>query len=243
LGLDPNPQPPIPNPQSPIPNPQITNIYCDLSKEQNFEKILLENKIKINKINYLINNAGIAFNLPFEKLTKEQIKSTIQTNLISPMILTKLLLSKKEENKILHIITMASIMSHIISKNSSDYISSKWGLYAFHESIRMEYLYRKDIFFTIFCPYIVNSGMFPNFKNPIPFILKTYNVKNISYEIIKSIILKDKIVFFPKYSYFICFISKFIPNFIMDLIQYYIFDYAVRNMGNRKDNNELLNIK
>ena len=222
---------------------KIINIHCDLNKEQNFENLLLENKIKINEINILINNAGIAFNLPFEKLSKEQIKSTIQINLISPMLLTKLLISKKEENKILHIITMASIMSHITSKNSSDYISSKWGLYGFHESLRSEYLYRKDIFFTIFCPYIVNSGMFPNFKNPLPFFLKVYNVKNITYEIIKSIVLKDKIVFFPKYSYIICFIAKFVPCFLMDFIQYYFFDYAIRDMGSRKDNNNLLNLK
>jgi all-trans-retinol dehydrogenase (NAD+) len=222
---------------------KIINIYCDLNKEQNFENLLLENKIKINEINILINNAGIAFNLPFEKLSKEQIKSTIQINLISPMLLTKLLISKKEENKILHIITMASIMSHITSKNSSDYTSSKWGLYGFHESLRSEYLYRKDICFTIFCPYFINSGMFPNFKNPLPFILKIYDVKNITYEIIKCIILKDKIVFFPKYSYIICFIAKFIPCFLMDFIQYYIFDYAIMHMGSRKDNNKLLNLK
>ena len=222
---------------------KIINIYCDLNKEQNFENLLLENKIKINEINILINNAGIAFNLPFEKLSKEQIKSTIQINLISPMLLTKLLISKKEENKILHIITMASIMSHITSKNSSDYTSSKWGLYGFHESLRSEYLYRKDIFFTIFCPYFINSGMFPNFKNPLPFILKIHDVKNITYEIIKCIILKDKIVFFPKYSYIICFIAKFIPCFLMDFIQYYIFDYAIMHMGSRKDNNKLLNLK
>ena len=222
---------------------KIINIYCDLNKEQDFEKLLLEKKIKIREINILINNAAIAFNKPFEKLTKKEIKSTFQINLLTPIILTKEIILKKEKNTNLHIITMGSIMSHMISKNSSDYISSKWGLYAFHECIRSEYLFRKDLFFTIFCPYIINSGMFPNFKNPLPFILKVYNVKNITYHIIKCIILKDKIVFFPKFSYLIPFIIKFIPCFIMDFIQYYIFDYSVGKMGSRKDNYNLLNLK
>ena len=183
-----------------------------------------------------------------EKLSIEKMNKTIQTNLITPMNLINLLINNhlkinNIKNKKLHIVTIASTMSHLVSQKSSDYVASKWGLYAFHESIRAEYLYNNDFIFTIFCPFCVNTGMFNGFKNPLIGILKILDVKEIGKNIVKSIILKDKIIFYPEISWIIIYLFKLFPIYISDFIQYYFFGYATKNLEGRKENDYLFKLK
>lgn len=200
---------------------KIKNIYCDLSqKDIVLADLLALNNVDIKSIDILINNAGIAYNYPLSKLTTTQIKRTLFINLISPLCFIKEIIANKSERKHLHIVTMGSVVSHIISKNSSDYVSTKWGLYGFHESVRAEYLGRKDLSFTIFCPYAVNTGMFPGFRSPIPFLFKIFNPEEIGKEIVKSIILKEKVVYFPPFAKFVCALYHLLPCWIGDLLQY-----------------------
>ena len=226
----------------------LKNYFIDLSINQNFETFFKKNNINLNEIDILINNAGIAFNLPIEKLSIEKMNKTIQTNLITPMNLINLLINNhlkinNIKNKKLHIVTIASTMSHLVSQKSSDYVASKWGLYAFHESIRAEYLYNNNFIFTIFCPFCVNTGMFNGFKNPLIGILKILDVKEIGKNIVKSIILKDKIIFYPEISWIIIYLFKLFPIYISDFIQYYFFGYAVKNLEGRKENDYLFKLK
>ena len=226
----------------------LKNYFIDLSINQNFETFFKKNNINLNEIDILINNAGIAFNLPIEKLSIEKMNKTIQTNLITPMNLINLLINNhlkinNIKNKKLHIVTIASTMSHLVSQKSSDYVASKWGLYAFHESIRAEYLYNNDFIFTIFCPFCVNTGMFNGFKNPLIGILKILDVKEIGKNIVKSIILKDKIIFYPEISWIIIYLFKLFPVYISDFIQYYFFGYATKNLEGRKENDYLFKLK
>lgn len=200
---------------------KLKNIYGDLSQKNIvLADLLTLNDVDIQSIDILINNAGIAYNYPLSKLTTDQIKKTLYINLVSPLCFIKEIISHKSESKHLHIVTMASVLSHIIAKNSSDYVSTKWGLYGFHESVRAEYLGRKDLSFTIFCPYAVNTGMFPGFRNPIPFLFKIFNPEEIGREIVKSIILKEKVVYFPFVAKFVCGLYHLLPCWFGDLLQY-----------------------
>lgn len=202
----------------------LINIYCDLSNNDNdYNKLLEKAKIKFESIDILINNAGIAFNKSFKSLSSFQLTKTIQINLLSPMLLCKAVIdSKINTSSTVHIVTISSAMSHLVSPNSSDYIATKWGLFGFHESLRSEYLDKPNIHFTIFCPYAVNTGMFPGFSSPLPFILNILDAKEYSNEIIYSIVLKDKIVYSPFYIEYICIFYSILPCWIRDLLQNFI---------------------
>jgi short-subunit dehydrogenase len=117
-------------------NSKLYNYYCDLSDKEEIENVFNQINEKFEKIDVLINNAGIAFNKKFNDLTDKMMTKTIEINLIAPMILCKKAIIKAGDNKNLHIVNISSIMSQIIATNSCDYISSKWGLFAFHESLR-----------------------------------------------------------------------------------------------------------
>jgi len=117
---------------------KIQNYKCDLSNfdqmEEIFKKILLENP----KIDLLINNAAIAFNDFIYKLSKKEILKSIDVNLTSPLLFTKLFLEEMEKysEEEIHVVNIASNLSHVVSRKSVPYIISKWGLYAMHEAIR-----------------------------------------------------------------------------------------------------------
>ena len=64
---------------------QIINIKEDISKINNIISFLEEKGINPDKIEIIINNAGIANNLPLEKLSMNNMISTMEINLLSPM--------------------------------------------------------------------------------------------------------------------------------------------------------------
>lgn len=201
---------------------RLFNYKCDLTIKEEINTVLTDILSKFKKIDILINNAGIAFNKNFNDLEENYFTKTLEVNLIAPMILSKRLIKhNKTINNKLHIITISSVMSHLIADNSSDYITSKWGLYAFHECLRYDYYNNNNLNFTLICPFACNTGMFPGFKSPIPFlnVLETTYVAN---EIINSIIMKEKIRFIPFYTEYICLIYRLLPTWMRDFIYFKI---------------------
>ena len=218
---------------------KIINILCNITKIKNIIEFLKEKNINPDEIDIIINNAGVANNLTLEEITENQMISTIEVNLLSPMKIVKSFIDNKKskselQSKQLHFVTLCSVMSHIISANSCDYISSKWGLYGFIESVRNEYLYNDKYLFTTICPFAVNTGMFPNF-------FLCMNKKYVSREIVKSIALKESILFIPKYIDIPIYIYKLCPVFLSDFIQHYLVNPFSKNIGRRKENDLLLN--
>ena len=216
----------------------IINIQCNIAKIDNIITFLKEKKVNPDEIDIVINNAGVANNVSLEKLNEKRMISTIEINLIAPMKIIKAFIDNKKSkpelfNKQLHFVTLCSVISHIASANSSDYIASKWGIYGFMESVRSEYLYNDKYIFTSICPYAINTGMFPNF-------FLSMDPKYVSKEVVKSIALKENIKFLPKYIDILVFLYKFFPVFISDIIQKYIVNPLTSNIGRRKDNDELL---
>ena len=217
---------------------KILNIQCNISKINNIILFLKEKNINPDEIDIIINNAGVANNLSLEKLTDNQMISTIEINLLSPMKIIKSFITNKEsrselKSKNIHFVTLCSVMSHIISANSCDYISSKWGLYGFVESVRNEYLNNDNYIFTTICPFAVNTGMFPNF-------FLCMNTKYVSREIVKSIALKETIKFIPSFINIPIFIYKLCPISLSNLIQKYIINPFSKNIGRREENDLLI---
>ena len=219
-------------------NDKIINIPCNISKIKNIIEFLKGKGVNPDKIDIIINNAGVANNLPLEELSEIQMISTMEVNLISPMKIIKNFIDNKKSkselfHKKIHFVTLCSVMSHVISANSSDYISSKWGLYGFVEGVRNEYLYNEDYTFTTICPFAVNTGMFPNF-------FLCMKKEFVGKEIVKSIALKETIKFIPNFIDIPIIIYKLCPVFLSNLIQKYIVNPFSKNIGRRKENDILL---
>jgi len=219
----------------------LININQNISKIDNIISFLKEKGINPNKIDIVINNAAIANNLPLEQLPLNIMISTMEINLLTPMKIIKAFIdlkknnNNKSQNKI-HFVTLCSVLSHITAKNSSDYISSKWGLYGFVESVRTEYLYNNKYNFTTICPFAVNTGMFPNF-------LIQLNTKYTAKEIVKSIVLKESVKFIPDFINIPIYLFKLVPSFLANLIHYFLINPFSKNIGRRTENDKLFKYK
>ena len=108
----------------------IINIQCNIIKIDNIINFLKDKNVNPDKIDIIINNAGVANNLSLEQLPENRMVSTIEINLIAPMKIIKSFINNKTKkpelfNKQIHFVSLCSVLSHIVSTNGSDYNSSK----------------------------------------------------------------------------------------------------------------------
>ena len=133
----------------------------DLSELKNIpmriEKILDENE----DIEGLISCAGVGYFGNLENFSVDQILSSINTNLLSHVILTKYLVpffKKKNKGKLVYIGSESALDG---GKKGSLYSAAKFGLRGFTQSIRAEVASR-NITVTLINPGMVKTNFFNN---------------------------------------------------------------------------------
>ena len=118
-------------------NNECKVIISDISKTESINDIYsqIENK---EKIELLINNAGIGVFKSISDTTIEDWDNTINTNLRGSFLMTKMIvdnLKSKQNGKIVFISSVAGLQPY---KNSTAYVSSKFGMRGFAASLREE---------------------------------------------------------------------------------------------------------
>mgnify|MGYP000714281392 CR=1 FL=1 len=147
-------------------------VQCDLSKEEEIDKMLDEVYQKYPRIDILINNAGIAIDTTFEDKTKENYKKILDINLIAPFLLSKKIGPKMKENKygvIINISSTNGIDTPYIE--SIDYDASKAGLISLSKNLAN--YFAPYVRVNTICPGWVNTEMNKNLDSD--FISKEEN--------------------------------------------------------------------
>lgn len=105
----------------------------DINELEQIKTILNE----IGTIDLLINNAAVQVEKPFLNQTEEELKTVINTNLLSPIILTHLI-TKEHMNKGGQVFNISSVHGSIPRKNKISYDVSKAGLEMFTKELALE---------------------------------------------------------------------------------------------------------
>lgn len=105
-----------------------------------FDKVTLDEQ----KIDILINNAGVAHNTEFEKITENQFDSIMKINVKVPYFLTQKALPLLRKSDGASIINITSVVAHAGYENQSVYTASKHALLGFTKSLATE-LHKEDI--------------------------------------------------------------------------------------------------
>lgn len=118
-------------------NGECKIIIADISKSDSINKIYsqLENK---DKIDLLINNAGIGIFKNISETTIEDWDNTINTNLRGSFLMTKMVVEQLKSNKSGKIVFISSVAGLQPYKNSTAYVSSKYAIRGFASSLREE---------------------------------------------------------------------------------------------------------
>lgn len=149
----------------------ITNIDF-LNWDLNDITFLYEIEKKIDTIDYLVLNAWIWFFDNFLNISIENHIKTIKTNLISPIILTHILLNKINK----WIIIIWSISSKKSSSYGTSYRASKFGIRWFAMQLKNE-LKNKKVF--LINPKIIKTNLHKNSKIDIPNSFQNSKVEDI----------------------------------------------------------------
>ena len=133
-------------------------IKCDISKEDEVKKIFDEIINKYQKIDVLVNNAGIAIDTIFDDKKIEDFKRVIDVNLIGTFIVSRCVGNYMLENRSGNIINISSTNGiDTYYEYSLDYDASKAGVISLTHNLASHYA--PYIRVNAICPGWVNTEM------------------------------------------------------------------------------------
>ena len=176
----------------------ITSYIVDVSNLVQMQETAKKIKDEHGNIDILINNAGIVVGKYFHEHTAEEIEKTMMINANAPMHITNNFISKMIEQNSGHICNIASSASLLANPKMSVYAASKWSVFAWSDSLRIEMKQlNKDIKVTTILPYYINTGMFDGVKSRIPIL----DAEKTALTIINAIEENKKIITIPWWIY------------------------------------------
>jgi short-subunit dehydrogenase len=132
---------------------------CDLSQPTQISAAMADLLARWKFIDLLVNNAGVAYYGPTEKMTASQWDWLMAINLLAPLQITRDLLPTLLARKGAHILNVCSISGVVAGGRFTAYHTSKFGLVGFTEALRAEYN-RRGVGVTNLCPGPVSSNLY-----------------------------------------------------------------------------------
>ena len=112
----------------------------DISKHNEIENFVNKVSDKFeNKIDILINNAGVTSDNLSIRMKEEEWKKVIDINLSSTFFITKNVIKKMLKSKAGKIINVTSVVGHTGNIGQANYAASKAGVVAMSKSLAVEY--------------------------------------------------------------------------------------------------------
>lgn len=100
----------------------------NVTSEDDVDRGISQIEKDVGSIDILVNNAGIIKRVPILEMDVEEFKQVLEVDLVSPLIVSKRVVSSMIERRAGKIINMCSMMSVYGRQNVSAYASAKGGL-------------------------------------------------------------------------------------------------------------------
>ncbi len=199
-------------------NCQVEGYKCDVANK-NAVNALSKKISKKNKVDILINNAGVVTGKKFLECSDDELIKTMNVNIISHFWTVRAFLPAMIKNNQGHIVTIASSAGLIGVDGLVDYCTSKWAAVGFTESIKNELSRIKNnkIKTTCVCPFFINTGMFKGVKTRFNFLLPLLDEDKTASKIVKAI-KKDKVILKMPFMVKAITLLRLFPTVIFDLV-------------------------
>ena len=171
-------------------NVKIKIYPADITDQASREKLVKDVKTDFGQIDLLINNAGIEWISSYTALSTDYIEKMIQTNLIAPMLLTRMVLPDMLDRGSGHIVTMSSMGGKRGNPYAGTYSATKAGLIEWSNGLRLE-LSGSGVGVSVICPSLVaESGLSAGYNKKVPWIAGETTPAKVANAVIK-VIKKD----------------------------------------------------
>ena len=137
-------------------------IKQDISAHDELEEFINKCSTELNdKIDVLINNAGITQDNLSIRMKQEEWKKVIDINLTSTFLLAKHSIKKMLKNKFGRVVNITSVVGHSGNLGQTNYSASKAGIIGMSKSLAIEYA-KKNITINCVSPGFITSDMTMN---------------------------------------------------------------------------------
>jgi all-trans-retinol dehydrogenase (NAD+) len=173
---------------------------------------------ELGPLDILINNAGVVSGKTFLETPDEKIISTVNINILSHFWTVKAFLPSMIERNTGHIVTIASAAGLIGVRGLGDYCASKFAVFGFDESLRMELRRLKSrVKTTVVCPFFIDTGMFTGVKTRFPLLLPILKPDYAAGRIVKAVLKGYKRLIMPRFVYAL-YLLRLMPVAVLDVM-------------------------
>jgi short-subunit dehydrogenase len=142
---------------------------------------------QLGKIDILINNAGLEYISRFASLSTELIHGMIQTNVVAPLLLTRLVLPQMLEQGSGHIVTISSLGGKKGSPYSATYAGTKAAVIEWSSGLRAE-LRKTGVSASVISPgFVTEAGMFAAYNLRAPRIAGESTPDDVAKAVVRAI--------------------------------------------------------
>lgn len=138
--------------------PKVNIAPLDIDRTDQHEDFLQQAIATFGNVYGLVNNAGIYERAPLEKLEEETLSKIMHTNWLATVLLTQKVYRHMISNQTGAIVNIASLSGLRGVRNNSAYVSSKFALVGFSQSLALEAIHH-GIRVNAVCPGFVNTEM------------------------------------------------------------------------------------
>lgn len=218
-------------------NYNINYYKCDVSKWEEIERVSKQIVEEIGHPTVLINNAGVVQGKLLLDLSPEDVKQTINTNLLAHFWTVKAFLPNMVKQNAGHIVTIGSVMGLVGAAQMTDYCATKAGITSLHESLRYELdnrYHARKVRTTLVVPGHVNTPLFSRARFPKSFLWRFFFSSVHPHSIAKAVIAavdeqESRTINMPFYVHFAWW-SRIFPSWARDFMQWLSSaDYAMHD--------------
>jgi all-trans-retinol dehydrogenase (NAD+) len=191
---------------------------CDVSNHQDVYRVAEQVRTDVGMVDVLINNAGVISGKPFLECSDEQVRKTMDVNIMAHFWTVRAFLPDMISASRGHIVTIASAGGIIGVSRMVDYCASKFAAFGFDEALRMEI--RKNrwrVKTTVVCPFYINTGMFAGVRSRFPRLLPILDENLVAERIIHAIQFNKKRLLLPLTVYSV-WLLRLLPVVLFDWI-------------------------
>jgi short-subunit dehydrogenase len=135
-------------------------VPADIANAEDRERILRSVEAELGPVDLLVNNAGIESIRAFAEMPEQDIHDIIDVNLLSTMLLTRLVLPGMLARRRGHVVNIASVAGKVIAPWNSVYSATKHALVGWTLSMRVE-LDGSGVGASVICPgFVAREGLF-----------------------------------------------------------------------------------
>jgi short-subunit dehydrogenase len=166
---------------------RVHSIAADVCDDGERRRLIQEAESGLGPIDVLVNNAGIEMIVPYTDLTPDRIEGMVRTNLVSPLILSRLVLEGMIERGRGHVVMMSSFGGKKGSPYSATYAATKAGLIAWTSGLRVE-LQGTGVSASVISPgFVSEAGMFAVRTQDAPRVLGTSTPEAVAEAVVRAI--------------------------------------------------------